>query len=98
MFDGVNRRTDALTDERQLESLPITCNSPCEPSAKFTFFFCMCNNITILAFNYKNQCGICRAVMATRFACRSYKPCPILPLARALHSLSLSCLYRLHET
>ena len=33
--------------------------------------------------------------MASRFACRSYKPCPILQLARALHSLSLLCLCRL---
>ena len=61
----------------------------------YLFFFCVCNNITILAFKYKNQCVIYRAVMATRFAGRSYKPCPILPLAWALHSLSLLCLYRL---
>ena len=51
----------------------------------YTFFIQMCNNITISAFKYKNQCVVYRAVMAKRFACRSYKPCPFLPLARALH-------------
>ena len=59
------------------------------------YLFCMCNNITILALKYKNQCVIHRAVMAKRFAPRNYKPCPVLSLARALHFLSLLCLYRL---
>ena len=52
---------------------------------KIYLFYLMCNNITILAFKYKNQCVIYRAVMVKRFPCPSYKPCPFLPLARALH-------------
>ena len=52
---------------------------------RFTVFLCMCNNSKILAFKYKNQGVIYRAVMAKRFAQCSCKPCPILPLARALH-------------
>ena len=43
------------------------------------------NDITIFAFKYKNQCVMNRAVMTKRFACCSYKPCPFLPHARALH-------------
>ena len=52
----------------------------------FTFYFNV-HNITILAFKDKNQCVLYRAVMAKRFACRSYNvyACPFLPLARAFH-------------
>ena len=34
MFESVNRRMDALTDRRRLESHPT--NSPCEPSAQLS--------------------------------------------------------------